>query len=42
MAHRGDDGLDRPRQPQRVLLALARRVEDLADGCAWEKQVLGW
>ena len=41
-AHRGDDGLDRPRQPQRILLALARQIEDLADGRAWEKQVLGW
>ena len=41
-AHRGDDGLDRPRQPQRVQLALARQVEDQADGRAWEKQVLSW
>ena len=42
VAHRGDDGLDRPRQPQRVQLALARQVEDPADGRAWEEQELGW
>ena len=41
-AHRGDDGLDCPHQPQRVLLALARQVEDPADGRAWEEQELGW
>ena len=41
-AHRGDDGLDRPHQPQRVQLALARQVEDPADGRAWEEQELGW